>query len=219
MAINHGGRSIAGITLVGLGIFFLLAQVFNFNIWGALWPLFVVLPGAAFLYAAYTGDKSKAGLAVPGAIVTGTGLILLAQNITDHWESWAYAWTLYPVFLGLALTFMGRRTGETNTEKTGQGFIRWGGMAFIIGAAFFELVVFDHGAFGNLLMPILLIGAGIWIMYRRSADTEKAKPVYTGAGMMGTKAKNGYAPSASDRLQRQIDEALAEEDSPTPSQN
>jgi hypothetical protein len=210
------GRSTAGIILVGLGVFFLLAQILNFSVFGFVWPFVILLPGAAFLYAAYTGDKSNAGLAVPGAIIGGTGLILLYQNITGHWASWAYAWTLYPVFLGLALSFIGHRTENRKTYETGQGFIRWGGIAFIVGAAFFELAIFDHGALGDLVLPILLIGVGAWILFRGGQRTEKRKvdiPFDT------PKAKNGYSPAVNDRLQKQIDEALVEEDTPTPSQN
>lgn len=214
------GRSSAGLVLVGIGALFLMAQIFGFSPFGLLWPFFIVLPGAAFLYAAYTGSKNKAGLAVPGAIISGTGAILLYQNITGHWASWAYAWTLYPVFLGMALSFMGKRTGENNTYQTGQGFIRWGSIAFIVAAAFFELVVFDHGALGNLLLPVLLIGAGVWLLKRGGQSGEKRKveaPAYTKSN--GTKAKNGHSPVINEHLQQQIDEALAEDDTPTPSLN
>src|SRR5687767_10207750 len=93
------GRTITAVGLIGLGILFLLGQVFGFSLFSVLWPFFVILPGAAFLYGAFTGGKNAAGLAVPGSVITGTGLILLYQSLTNHWESWAYAWTLYPVFV------------------------------------------------------------------------------------------------------------------------
>src|SRR5215813_518898 len=109
------GRAIGAVTLIGLGLLFLLGQILNVSIFSFLWPFFVIIPGAAFLYFAITGGKNTAGLAVPGTVVTGTGLILLYQSLTNHWESWAYAWTLYPVFVGLALTFMGRRMGDSGT--------------------------------------------------------------------------------------------------------
>ena len=34
------------------------------------------------------------GLAIAGSIVTVSGLILLIQDATAHYESWAYAWAL-----------------------------------------------------------------------------------------------------------------------------
>ncbi len=218
---SQSNRATAGIALVAIGAFFLLAQIFNFSIFGFLWPFFIILPGAAFLYAAYNGDKNKAGLAIPGAIITGTGLILFYQNVTGHWQSWAYAWALYPVFLGLALTFVGRRTESRRTIETGQGFVRWGAILFIICAAFFELAVFDHGTLGNLILPMLLIGVGGWMLFRGGQTSGKRKvdvPAYSSNGSNGSKAKNSYAPVVNPNLQKQIDEALAE-DEPTPSQN
>lgn len=202
-------NSTTGMLLVGVGVFFFLAQIFGFNPFESIWPVFVILPGAAFLYSAYNGDKRKSGLAIPGAVIGGTGVILLYQSLTGHWESWAYAWTLYPVFVGFALRFMGERTGEENTRHTGQELIRWGGTAFIIGAAFFELVVFDHGPLGNIMLPLLLIGAGAWLLMRGNKQGASGKrkidvPLYRSA-----KAKN-------DRLQQQIDEALAEDAPETP---
>ena len=60
------------------------------------------------------------------AIVTGTGLILLYQNSTGRWQTWAYIWALYPVFLGLGLMFLGRRTDDEGTRRAGRGFVTWG---------------------------------------------------------------------------------------------
>lgn len=207
---------VPGITLVAIGALFLLAQVFNFSIFGVLWPLLIILPGAAFLYAAFSGGKKQSGLAVPGSIITGTGLILMFQNLTGHWESWAYIWALYPVFLGWALSFMGQRTQNESVYETGRGFIRWGGISFVALAAFFELMIFDHGALGNLLLPIVLIGGGAWMLFHRQRPQIKEKRKVT-----FSKAKNDYSPIINEDLQRRIDQALAEEESEPvqPSQN
>lgn len=214
---SDNGRKIAAITLIGLGALFLLGQVFNFSFFGALWPLIVVLPGLAFLYGAWRGDKNAAGMAVPGAIITGLGGILFYQNITNHWESWAYAWTLFPVFLGLGLTFAGRRNGDQNAYRTGQGFVRWGSIAFLIGASFFELLIFNRGGvFGTLALPLLLIGLGVLLLFRRGEPSafEKVKRDPTVlVGPRNTNARsNGQSPSASDELRRQIDAALSEDE-------
>ncbi|MBZ0298994.1 MAG: hypothetical protein K8J31_04600, partial [Anaerolineae bacterium] len=79
MSTNANSRSAIAIGLIGLGVLFLVAQISGFSFLGILWPLFIVLPGAAFLYFAYTGDRHAAGLAVPGAMITGTGAILFYQ--------------------------------------------------------------------------------------------------------------------------------------------
>jgi hypothetical protein len=221
------GRSIAAISMIGVGLLFVLAQIFNFSIWGFLWPLFVLIPGAAFLYFAVTGDKKMAGLAVPGTVITGTGLILLFQSLTGHWASWAYAWTLYPLFVGLALTFMGQRTGDKGTHDAGRGLVKWGGVAFLVAAAFFELVLFGGGGFlGGLAVPVLLIGLGVLMLVGRSSSARiasKAKHddyVFSGPRVIDMKPKNNmYTSGVSDDLQRKIDEALAEEDEPAKSTN
>lgn len=208
------GRTIGAVILIALGLLFLFGQVFNFSLFGALWPLLILAPGAAFLYFAITGGKDKAGLAVPGAIVGGTGAILMYQNLTGHWESWAYAWLLYPVFLGLALQFMGRRAGDQGTYNTGSGFVRYGGIAFIIAAALFELVIFGGGGFlGGMALPLILIGLGGMMLLRGgTASSRKAKnedaPLVTGARLVNT---NG-ARYSDPELQRKIDAALAEDD-------
>jgi hypothetical protein len=213
-----GGRRIGAYVLIAFGLFFLLAQVFDFSIFVALWPLLVILPGVPFLYAAYNGGKGQAGLIVPGSIISGTGLILLYQNITGHWESWAYAWLLYPVFLGLALQFMGRRTGDQGTYDTGSGFVRYGGTAFLVGAAIFELMIFGGGFLGGLALPALLICLGAFMLFRNRPSVSRSVKVknddlFTGARVVSVGSRNnGYSPALDPDLQRKIDAALAEED-------
>lgn len=211
MTREHDGRPVMAMGLIGLGALVLLGQIAGFGgMLSNLWPLFVAVPGLVFLYFAYTGDKNVSGLAVPGTVITGTGLILFYQNITGHWESWAYAWTLYPLFVGIALNFMASRTGDKGQYQASQLLTRIGAVGFIVGAVFFELMIFGNGGiFGNLALPIILIGIGGFMLLgnkKRMFTTGKRKvDAFYPAG----KYKN------SDRLQQQIDEALAE-DEPTP---
>lgn len=210
------GRTIGAISLIGIGVLFLLAQVFNFSLFGALWPLFVLIPGGAFLYFALTGDKSKAGLAVPGAIIGGTGAILMYQNLTGHWESWAYAWLLYPVLLGMALQFIGRRTGDQGALNTGGGFVRFGGAAFLIAAALFELVIFGGGGIlGGMALPLLLIGIGALMLFGGGRSRRvKSKHDDTGARLVSI--PNTASRYSDPELQRKIDAALAEDEAEKP---
>lgn len=203
---NH---NVMGLALIGLGAIFLLAQIFNFDVMGTLWPLIIILPGAACLYFAANGDKKAAGLAVPGAIITGTGAILLYQSITGHWESWAYIWTLYPVFLGLALMWMGQRTGDHNEYRTGRGFVKYGSLVFLAFWALFELFIFGglDGLLGWIVFPALLIGAGVYLLRRSQSDGDGS--VFTGAAVNG-KRKNRASFNGTDRLRKRIDEALDE---------
>jgi hypothetical protein len=225
---SAGNRNVGAIILIAIGVLFFVTQTLGINIWGIFgisWPLFIVLPGLIFLGLAVFGDKKMAGFIVPGAIVTGTGAILWVQNATNHWESWAYVWTLYPVFLGLALMFLGRRTDNPSTENTGRGFVTWGTVAFLIGFAFFELLIFGGLAgLGNVLLPLVLIGIGVLMLMRGrlpalSGESFKRKndtPVFTGPRVINGSRGNGNVPSASDDLQRRIDEAVAEDDPDAP---
>lgn len=203
-------RTLPAVILIGMGVLFLLGQTFHFDFFGTFWPLFVMIPGFAFLYAAINGDQKTVGLAVPGAVITGTGVILLYQSITNHWESWAYVWSLYPVFVGMALSYIGQKTSKDGTYKAGQGLIRWGLIAFVGLWALFELVIFNGGGiFGSYLLPILLIGVGVWLLFRQNTTSKRKvfvpeKP----------KHMNGNHSSYSDDLQKRIDEALAEPDEP-----
>jgi hypothetical protein len=212
------GRSITAFSLIGLGVLFLLSQIFGFSLLSILWPLFIIVPGAAFLYFALTGDKKMSGLAVPGTVITGTGLILLFQSITHHWESWAYAWTLYPVFVGMALTFMGTRMEDAGTYKAGRGLVRFGGIAFVVAAAFFELFIFNGGGFlSSLALPLVLMGIGAAMLFGRGlGGSMSRKSKNDDFAFSGRKSKPKYVVSAdvNPDLQRKIDAALAEEDEP-----
>ncbi len=210
MQRTENGRGLLAVGLIVLGLLFLGEQFFDFNVFGFLWPFLVMLPGIAFLYAALNGDRNAAGMAVPGAIITGTGLILFMQNVTGRWESWAYVWTLYPVFLGLALQFIGRRTESAKTLADGRGFVKWGGIAFVGAMVFFELMIFnDGGLLGDMAFPLVLIAIGAFMLFSRPRAHvdygEKRKvvrtPAYAGNGKHGGQT-----------LRQKIDAALAEDD-------
>jgi len=126
---------------------------------GGLWPLFILLPGLAFIYAAHSGGRGASGLIFPGAIIAGTGGLLLYQSITGHWESWAYAWTLYPVFIGMAMRFNGDRMNINKEVEVGNGLVKYGLLAFATLALMFEIVIFS----GISLWLLLAAGVGyLW---------------------------------------------------------
>ncbi|HEX2621345.1 MAG TPA: hypothetical protein VHL11_14400, partial [Phototrophicaceae bacterium] len=165
---TQDGRSRFGFGLIAVGVLFLFNQWFGWNLGGNLWPLFVMAPGLVFLYLAHTGEESSAGFYYPGAVITGTGLILFYQALTGNWASWAYIWALYPGFVGLALQLEGKKRGKRKQIETGREMTRWSLVAFAIGFLFFELIVF--GNFGGL--AVLLLGAGLLMvaMSRREGD-------------------------------------------------
>ncbi|MBN1286520.1 MAG: hypothetical protein JXB47_14065 [Anaerolineae bacterium] len=149
------GRVVAGVILIGLGVLFLLGTL-GLSVWG-LWPFFIILPGALMLVPALTGDGKSAGLAVPGAVVTGTGLILLYQSITGNWGSWLYIWTLYPAFFGFGMWVTGRNSGDAQAQRAGK-------TAMFVGIAGFVLFGLCAGGFG--WWPLVIIGIGVWMLLR-----------------------------------------------------
>lgn len=228
---SQNGRNFGAIILIAIGVLFFVTQGLNISIWGIFqfsWTFMVMVPGLLLLALAIFGDKKTAGFIVPGAIITGTGAILTVQNVTGRWESWAYVWTLYPVFIGFALMFLGRRTNSENTERTGRGFVTWGTVAFLVGFAFFELLIFGGMAgLGSWLLPLILIGVGVMMLTGGrlpTRDGEKLKrkndaPVFTGPRVINGTRINGYSSLIDPDLQRRIDEAIAEDDPDAPKTN
>ncbi len=216
-------NTFGAILLIGLGILFLVGQVFNINFWsivGFSWPVLILIPGVVFLGLAFSGSRKMAGFAYPGTIITGTGAILWYQNMTGNWDSWAYAWTLYPALVGLAMIFAGRRNADEKAVNVGNGLVKYSTIAFVAAAAFFELLIFGgNGALTSWIIPLALIAGGGYLLLTGRypalviGDKEKRKydaPIFTGARNIGTHT-NGKL-SHGDDLQRQIDEALKEDD-------
>jgi hypothetical protein len=171
------GRNIAGILLIGLGGLFLVGQTTGVSIFGLAWPLFVLIPGAIFLIIALRGENNNTvGLIFPGIIITGTGLILTYQNMTDHWESWAYIWTLYPVMVGMALHFLGHRTQKDESTQIGRMMMTGGLFGFVGLGALFEIFIFSDVGLGIIapMIPLVMIGAGLFMVFR-TQSSNKAK--------------------------------------------
>ncbi len=159
-------RENIGKVLVGIAGLIVLTRVFSIvNFWAFFWPFFILVPGALMLWAALRGDGPPQ-LAIPGSLVAGTGLILFVQNVTGHWESWAYAWALYPVFSGLAVSRVGMMTDNVEMQDGGRVAMRSGLWMLAAFGLFFELLIFD-GLFGVPLMPLMLIAVGLYLwLYR-----------------------------------------------------
>lgn len=158
-----------GILLVVLGALFLVGQigaVGNF-----LWPLFVMAPGIALLLWAFVGGHNYAGLAVPGSIVTMIGLILLVQNATNRFETWSYAWALIVVAVGIGTWLYGHLGDREKEVSEGIRTFTTGLVLFAAFGVFFEFVINIGGTrpawFGSWVVPVLLIGAGAFLLWRR----------------------------------------------------
>src|SRR5574339_229943 len=116
---SNVGALIAGTLLILFGLMALAGRLFQAVDWGFLWPFAIVAFGALFFVAMFAGGKGTAAFAIPGSIVGGIGLILLFQNLTGHWESMSYFWTLIIVFVGMGIYLMGRYGGDENQKRSG----------------------------------------------------------------------------------------------------
>ncbi len=163
-----------GLILIFAGILFLVLQAFpdlaaQLDVAGQ-WPLIIVGIGVLFILGAVFGNPP---LAVPGSIVAGIGLLLAYQNATGNWESWAYAWTLIPGFVGLGIMLM----GALDHDKRSQ--IRDGLRLMLISLALFLVFGGFFGAFGQF-WPVLLIVGGLLLLFRsrgrQEAPDEPQKP-------------------------------------------
>ena len=156
-----------GIVLVALGLLFLLAQ---FGQLGAfLWPLFVIAPGVALLIWAFVGGKSATGLAIPGSIVSMVGLILLIQALTNRFETWSYAWGLIVAAAGVGTWLHGTLSDDEKLTRDGVKTATTGLVLFAAFGVFFEFVIGiggRSGFVGSWLLPLLLIGGGVYLLWR-----------------------------------------------------
>jgi hypothetical protein len=170
---NNALSALAGVALVFLGVIFLAQQFFGESLrvvsWSVLWPLIILIPGLAFFAAMLQGGPGAGAFAIPGSIITITGALLLYQNATGHWQSWAYAWALIaPTGVGVGLVIQGNWSSSPRLVREGRRLIAIGFTLFVVGAIFFELIVnisgFANGLPGQLILPVLLILAGAYFL-------------------------------------------------------
>ena len=140
----HAGRAgpvVLGILLIAFGLAFLVLQQLEVDFARFGWPLFVIVPGIALvIYGLYLAEGS--GAVVGGTIITIVGLILLYQNSTGHWESWAYAWALAaPAGVGLGLILHGILRDQPSVVSGGLWPLGIGLAIFGVGFVFFEQVI------------------------------------------------------------------------------
>jgi len=157
-----------GIILIALGAIFLLGRFVDLG--AALWPVFVMAPGILLLAWAFLGGRSSAGLAVPGSIVTVVGLILLIQNATGRFDTWAYAWGLIVAAVGVG-TWLYGSLADKEKEITDGARTTMVGLALFAGfGVFFEFVIGlggRGGLLGGWVLPLLLIVAGVALLFWR----------------------------------------------------
>jgi hypothetical protein len=169
----RGGEAALGGLLVLLGLVVLLGQAVDLEVSRVAWPLFVIVPGLALLGVglAAAGRLGEV-LATVGGLVTMVGLVLLVQNATDRFDTWAYAWTLVVlVGPGIGRWLLGAVRGSGDLAASGVWLMAAGLVGFLVLAVFFEVVVGiggrSVGSAGRYGLAALLIGAGLILLGRR----------------------------------------------------
>jgi len=183
---RNTGSLVGGSLLIIFGVLALFGKIFqNLNFWGTFWPFFIIGVGALFFVGMFAGGRSVSGLAIPGSIVTTIGLMLFYQNITNHWESWAYGWTVILMSVGLGIFIMGIWGKNLNQRAAGLRVLRIGLIMFVIFGAFFELIFTAGRPFGlrSVIFPAGLILLGLYLVLARSgllsSNSDKAVPEST----------------------------------------
>ena len=135
--------TVLGGLLVLIGAILLIGQFVRIDIGHYGWPFFVIAPGVLLMVVALTARGAVSeGLAIAGSIIAVSGLILLYQNSTDHFESWAYAWALvFPGSIGVGMLLYGLTAGRPGNVRAGTRLVGIAGVLFLLGAAFFEGVI------------------------------------------------------------------------------
>lgn len=161
-----------GVMLVLVGVGWLVARIVDvtLDIGGIFWPWLVVAPGVALLTVSLIAAKGRV-LAMFGAVIAAVGLLLVYQNATDNWASWAYGWALVgPAGSGAGRWLHGRVRGDSDEVTAGRRMVLAGVALALIGFAFFEGMLgltLDLGEVGDFLLPLLLIVLGLVLLLRR----------------------------------------------------
>ena len=175
--MRRGGSSALGVILIVVGLLFLLGQALRIDVGRLGWPFFVIVPGVVLLaYGVLEARRPTGGLVIPGMIVTTVGLLLLYQNASDHWESWAYAWALVaPTSVGVGIALLGALNGNARQVRGGLWTAGTGLVLFLAFAAFFEGALHisgrDFGVVGSIGFPLVLILVGVLVLVSRLART------------------------------------------------
>ena len=179
---RRGDSRLAGLLLGGLlvvaGIALLAVQLLGYEIRldliGLGWPVFVIAPGVILLVIGLIVDREPGiGLSIAGGIVTTVGLILAYQWTTDHWSSWAYAWSLIaPTSIGAAMVLWGLLHFRRSVIRDGLGALGVGLIMFLLFFAFFEGLLGIGGErglapLGRSALPLALILAGVLVIVGR----------------------------------------------------
>lgn len=164
-----------------LGLLFFASQQLNIDIGKAAWPFYVIAPGLALATLGLT-QRRGSGLTIAGSVVTMVGLVLLYQNATDRFESWAYAWALVgPGGSGIGMLLYGTRSGDRRMARDGFWAILAALGLFAVGLVFFEGIIGISGErlpLPNWVLPVAVIVIGVLVLLRGLTFRDQRGPAW-----------------------------------------
>lgn len=168
---DRSAGPILGALLVLIGLFFVAIQVL-----GPDWPRIArygpdILTGFGvllFVLALIAGGQRGETLVVFGSMMTMAGLVLLYQDRSGNWASWAYVWALVaPTSIGIGYLIYGPIKRRPDLTRRGVRMTAVGLALFLTFLVLFEVGLNLSGWFPNMtnfLPAILLIGIGAVIL-------------------------------------------------------
>jgi len=160
---------VLGAILIIVGGLLFVGQLLSIGIDDVGWPFIVVAVGLVILILGLFVNREQ-GMVIAGTIATTVGLVLLYQNTTGRWESWAYAWALVgPAASGLGLALWGIRTANVSDVRNGTWGLLGGLALFAIGFLFFEGVIGISGErlpLADWVLPAAVIAIGVALLGR-----------------------------------------------------
>jgi hypothetical protein len=166
---QYGGLTVLGIALVIVGAGWFGLRALQVDPLKAIadvgWPYFVIIPGVVLLIVSlFPTPPRGVGFAIAGSIVTVVGSVLLYQQTTGHWTSWAYTWALVgPGAAGLGMLVYGLIFGQRDLLAAGARLVAIAAVIFTVAYWYFETVFTTGQAPVDLgeWWPLVFVGIGL----------------------------------------------------------
>jgi hypothetical protein len=131
------------------------------------WTLFIFIPGLILFVGGLLAEEGPAlPLTIAGTIVMTIAALLFGMDRTEHYEAWAYAWTLIPAAAGFGVLVHAVRTGDRVKIGTALRVITISLVMLVVGGWFFE-TIFQTGTvpFGlEAFWPLMLVTIGVIVI-------------------------------------------------------